>query len=269
MQLIPTSKETLIDFLKDLPKEPGIYKFLDEKKIPLYIGKAKNVKNRVPSYFKNSKDRTKKIKNLIKESRYLDIALTKNELEALLLEQHLIKETKPKFNVQFKDDKGYPWIRIDSSKDFPSAKSFLGKKKDKETYFGPYPSSYAVRDVLSIMQKTFKLRNCTDSFFKNRTRPCMQYEIGRCSAPCVKYINKKDYLKEVKGAIQLLEGKSEDIINEFYSSMDFNSKNKSYERAAIYRDKISALREIQRNQSITGIHKRKRCYMYNFFEWHH
>ena len=257
MQLIPTSKETLIDFLKDLPKEPGIYKFLDEKKIPLYIGKAKNLKNRVPSYFKNSKDRTKKIKNLIKESRYLDIALTKNELEALLLEQHLIKETKPKFNVQFKDDKGYPWIRIDSSKDFPSAKSFLGKKKDKETYFGPYPSSYAVRDVLSIMQKTFKLRNCTDSFFKNRTRPCMQYEIGRCSAPCVKYINKRDYLKEVKGAVQLLEGKSEDIINEFYSSMDINSKNKSYERAAMYRDKISALREIQRNQSITGYTKER------------
>jgi len=257
MQLIPTSKESLIDFLKDLPKEPGIYKFLDEKKIPLYIGKAKNVKNRVPSYFKNSKDRTKKIKNLIKESSYLDISLTKNELEALLLEQYLIKEYKPKFNVQFKDDKGYPWIRIDSSKDFPSAKSFLGKKKDKETYFGPYPSSYAVRNVLNIMQKTFKLRNCTDSFFKNRTRPCMQYEIGRCSAPCVQYINKKDYLKEVWRAIQLLEGKSEDIITEFYSLMDLNSKNKSYERAALYRDKISALREIQRNQSITGYTKER------------
>ena len=166
MQLIPNSKETLIDFLKDLPKEPGIYKFLDEKKIPLYIGKAKNIKNRVPSYFKNSKNRTKKIKSLIKESRYLDMALTKNELEALLLEQYLIKEVKPKFNVQFKDDKGYPWIRIDSSKEFPSAKSFLGKKKDKEKYFGPYPSSYAVRDVLNIMQKTFKLRNCTDSFLR-------------------------------------------------------------------------------------------------------
>ena len=257
MQLIPTSKETLIDFLKDLPKEPGIYKFLDERKIPLYIGKAKNIKNRVPSYFKNSKDRTKKIKNLIKESRYLDIALTKNELEALLLEQHLIKEIKPKFNVQFKDDKGYPWIRIDSSKDFPSAKSFLGKKKDKEKYFGPYPSSYAVRDVLNIMQKTFKLRNCTDSFFKNRTRPCMQYEIGRCSAPCVKYINQADYFKEVQGAIKLLAGNSEDLITDFHSSMDLSSKNKSYERAAIYRDKISAIREIQRSQSITGYTKER------------
>ncbi len=257
MQLIPASKEILKDFLKDLPKEPGIYKFLNERKLPIYIGKAKNIKNRVPSYFQDSKDKTKKTKNLIKESRYLDITLTKNELEALLLEQHLIKEIKPKFNVHFKDDKGYPWIRINSSKDFPSAKSFLGKKKDKEKYFGPYPSSFAVRDVHNIMQKTFKLRNCTDSFFKNRTRPCMQYEIGRCSAPCVKYINQGDYLKEVKGAIQLLEGKSEDLITEFYSSMDLNSKNKSYERAAMYRDKISALREIQRNQSITGFTKER------------
>ena len=257
MQLIPTSKEILKDFFHDLPQEPGIYKFLNVRKVPIYIGKAKNLKNRVPSYFQNSKDKIKKTKNLIKESRYLDITLTKNELEALLLEQHLIKEVKPKFNVQFKDDKGYPWIKIDSSKDFPSAKSFLGKKNDKEEYFGPYPSSYAVRDVLSIMQKTFKLRNCSDSFFNNRTRPCMQYEIGRCSAPCVKYINRRDYREEVKGAIKLLEGKSEDLVTHFYSSMDLNSKNKSYERAAIYRDKISALRDIQRNQSITGYTKER------------
>jgi len=257
MQLIPTSKEVLKDFFQDIPKEPGIYKFLNVRKLPIYIGKAKNLKNRVPSYFQDSKDKTKKAKNLIKESRYLEITLTKNELEALLLEQHLIKKVKPKFNVQFKDDKGYPWIKIDSSKDFPSANSFLGKKNDKEKYFGPYPSSYAVRDVLSIMQKTFKLRNCSDSFFRNRARPCMQYQIGRCSAPCVKYINQADYFKEVQGAIKLLEGKSEDLITDFYTSMDLSSKNKSYERAAIYRDKISALREIQRNQSITGYTKER------------
>ena len=257
MQLIPISKEALKDFFQDLPKEPGIYKFLNARKLPIYIGKAKNLKNRVPSYFQDSKDKTKKIKNLIKESRYIEITLTKNELEALLLEQYLIKEVKPKFNVQFKDDKGYPWIKINSSKDFPSAKSFLGKKDDKEKYFGPYPSSYAVRDVLSIMQKTFKLRNCSDSFFRNRTRPCLQYEIGRCSAPCVKYITQADYFKEVQGAIKLLEGKSEDLITDFYTSMDISSKNKSYERAAIYRDKISALREIQRNQSITGYTKER------------
>ncbi len=257
MQLIPTSKETLKTFLQELPKEPGIYKFLNRRKLPIYIGKAKNIKNRVPSYFQDSKDKTKKIKSLIKESRFLEIALTKNELEALLLEQHLIKEIKPKFNVQFKDDKGYPWIKIDYSQNFPSAKSFLGKKSGEEKYFGPYPSSYAVKDVLNIMQKTFKLRNCSDSFFKNRTRPCIQYEIGRCSAPCVNYINQDDYFQEVKGAIKLLEGESEDLIAEFYSFMDLNSKNKSYERAAIYRDRISALRDIQRNQSITGYTKER------------
>ena len=129
MQLIPISKEALKDFFQDLPKEPGIYKFLNGRKLPIYIGKAKNLKNRVPSYFQDSKDKTKKIKNLIKESRYIEITLTKNELEALLLEQYLIKEVKPKFNVQFKDDKGYPWIKINFSKDFPSAKSFLRQER--------------------------------------------------------------------------------------------------------------------------------------------
>ena len=257
MQLIPTSKEVLKDFFKDLPEEPGVYKFLNVRKLPIYIGKAKNLKKRVPFYFQDTKDKTKKNKNLIKESKYLEITLTKNELESLLLEQHLIKKVKPKFNVQFKDDKGYPCIKINSSKNFPSANSFLGKQNDNEKYFGPYPSSYAVKEVLSIIQKTFKLRNCSDSFFRNRTRPCMQYQIGRCSAPCVKYINQKDYSREVEGAIKLLEGKSEDLITDLYSSMDLNSKNQSYERAAILRDKISALRDIQRNQSIAGYSKER------------
>ena len=257
MQLIPTSKELLKVFLQDLPREPGIYKFLNERKLTIYIGKAKNLKNRVPSYFQESNDKTKKIKNMIRESKFLEIALTKNELEALLLEQYLIKEIKPKFNVQFKDDKGYPWIRIDTSNNFPSAKSFLGRRHDKEKYFGPYPSSYALKEALNVIQKTFKLRNCSDSFFKNRSRPCMQYEIGRCSAPCVDYITRTNYLREVKNTELLLLGKSEEIVDELYLLMDKSSDEKSYELAATYRDRISALRDVQRNQSITGYSKER------------
>lgn len=257
MKHILSLKGDLKYFFQDLPKNPGVYQFINKKQKTIYIGKAKNLKSRIISYFQESKNRSQKAKNLINESKFIEIILTKNELEALLLEQHLIKEIKPKFNVQFKDDKGYPWIKIDSSKNFPSAKSYLGKKDDKEKYFGPYPSSYAVRDVLSLIQKTFRLRNCSDSFFKNRTRPCMQFQIGRCSAPCVEYINKEDYLIEVQGAIKLLEGKSEDLISDFYSLMDSYSQSQSYERAALCRDKISALRDIQRNQSITGYAKER------------
>ena len=257
MQKIPKRQDELKKFIKSLPQDAGVYKFFGTKKVPIYIGKAKNIKKRVTSYFSESKNKSKKIVNLRNEAKFLDLTITNTELDALLLEQHLIKEEKPKFNVQFKDDKGYPWIRIESSKEFPSAKSFLGRKEDKEEYFGPYPSSYAVREALSLIQKTFKLRNCSDSFFNNRARPCMQYEIGRCSAPCVGYISKVDYLEEVKSTKKLLEGESEELVSHFYSLMDKSSKNKSYERAASYRDKISALRDIQRNQSIAGYSKER------------
>jgi len=257
MQKIPKKQDELKEFIKNLPQDAGVYKFFGTQKTPIYIGKAKNIKKRVTSYFRDNKNQSKKIINLRFEAKFLDLIITNTELDALLLEQHLIKEDKPKFNVQFKDDKGYPWIRIESSKEFPSAKSFLGKKEGKEKYFGPYPSSYAVREALSLIQKTFKLRNCSDSFFKNRTRPCMQYEIGRCSAPCVGFISKTDYLEEVQSTQKLLQGESEELVNHFYSLMDESSKGKSYERAALYRDKISALRDIQRNQSITGYSKER------------
>jgi len=250
--VVPPSKSKLKDFLRDLPKNPGVYKFLDESKKIIYIGKAKNLKNRISSYFVNSSDKTKKLKKLVYLLKNLEITITNSELEALLLEQYLIKEKKPKFNVQFKDDKGFPWIKIESSKEFPSAKSFLGKINSKDKFYGPFPSSYAVQESLRSLQKIFKLRNCSDTFFKNRTRPCIQYEIGRCSAPCLGYISKKEYMKEVDSASLLLLGKSEELTSSFYSLMDKHSEAKSFEKAAIYRDKISSLRDIQRLQSVTG-----------------
>jgi len=244
-----------INNLKCIPTDPGIYCFLDTEKQVIYIGKAKNLRKRVKSYFPKSKAQTKKLKRLISESIFLEITITNSELEALLLEQHLIKEIKPKYNVQFKDDKGYPWIKITTSKAYPAAISFRGTKDSKDEYFGPFPSSFAVKNTLKIIQKIFKIRDCKEAFFKNRKRPCLQYEIGRCSAPCVRAISKKNYLKEVQQAISLLEGKANNVLEVMYLEMDKCSSNKSYEKAADYRNKISSLREIQRDQSIAGYNK--------------
>jgi len=241
--------------LNFLPTEPGIYRFLDSKKEVIYIGKAKNLRKRVKSYFSKSKVKSKKLKRLTSESIFLEMTITSTELEALLLEQHSIKELKPKYNVQFKDDKGYPWIKISTSKEYPAAISFRGTKDPKDQYFGPFPSPFAVKNTLKIIQKIFKIRDCKDAFFKNRKRPCLQYEIGRCSAPCVKAISKKDYLKEVEQASNLLEGKAGDLLEVMYLEMDNYSSNKFYEKATDCRNKISSLREIQRDQSIAGYNK--------------
>ena len=247
--------EKKIKHLNSLPTNPGIYKFLDSKKEVLYIGKAKQLRKRIKSYYSKTKSKSQKIRRLNSESLYLEITITSSELEALLLEQHLIKEEKPKYNVQFKDDKGYPWIRVSTNNNYPSAISFLGRRGSKDQYFGPFPSSFAVKDTLKIIQKIFKIRDCKDSFFKNRKRPCLQHEIGRCSAPCVNEISRRDYLKDVDHAMDLLNGKANDLLEVFYLEMDSHSSNKSYEKAADYRNKISSLREIQRDQSIAGYSK--------------
>ena len=238
--------------LNFLPTDPGIYRFLDSEKEVIYIGKAKNLRKRIKSYFLKSKVTSNKLKRLTSETLFLDLTVTISELEALLLEQHLIKELKPKYNVQFKDDKGYPWIKISTSNEFPSAVSYLGKKDDGELYFGPFPSSYAVKNTLKIIQKIFKIRDCKDSFFKNRKRPCLQHEIGRCSAPCVEEISKKEYIKEVNQAKDILKGRGDNLLDILYLEMDKYSENKAYEKAAEHRNKISSLREIQRDQSIAG-----------------
>ena len=160
-----------IKHLDLLPTNPGIYKFLDSKKEVLYIGKAKDLRKRIKSYYSKSKGQSQKIRRLNSESIYLEITVTSSELEALLLEQHLIKEAKPKYNVQFKDDKGYPWIKISTSSSYPSAISFLGRRDSQGDYFGPFPSSFAVKDTLKIIQKIFKIRDCKDSFLKIEKGP--------------------------------------------------------------------------------------------------
>ena len=262
--VIPTSEVEIKDFLKEIPHYPGVYKFLDEFNYPLYIGKAKSLNKRLSSYFRVT-SRPEKISKLIKAAKSIEFSFTNTELESLLLEQYLIKNYKPKFNVQFKDDKGYPWIKVETDNNFPAAKSFLGKKQSKGKFFGPFPNSFAVRDALKLIQKTFKLRNCSEPYFKNRSRPCLQYEIGRCSAPCVGFISEQDYRSEVRGAELLLSGRSEQLVKEFYGLMDEFASRRLYEKAAIYRDRISALRDIQRSQSIAGFKKnRDAIYMTTF-----
>ncbi len=253
---IPLSKKEIKAFIGEVPNSPGVYRFLDKSMYPLYIGKAKSLNKRIATYFRVT-SRPEKINKLLEAASFIEISLTNTELESLLHEQYLIKNFKPKFNVQFKDDKGYPWIKIEVNTPFPSAKSFLGKKKSEGKFFGPFPNSYAVRDALKLIQKTFKLRNCSDSYFNNRTRPCLQHEIGRCSAPCVGLINEEDYSHEVRGADLLLSGRSEDLVKEFYDKMDDFASKRQYEKAAVYRDRISALRDIQRTQSIAGFSKNR------------
>ena len=253
---IPFSKKEIKAFVGEIPNSPGVYRFLNKSMYPLYIGKAKSLKKRIASYFRVT-SRPEKINKLLEAASFIELSLTNTELESLLHEQYLIKNFKPKFNVQFKDDKGYPWIKVETRSAFPSAKSFLGKKQDDGKFFGPFPNSYAVRDALKLIQKTFKLRNCSDSYFNNRSRPCLQHEIGRCSAPCVGLINEEDYKNEVRGADLLLSGRSEDLVKEFYDMMDDFASKRQYEKAAVYRDRISALRDIQRTQSIAGFKKNR------------
>ena len=236
----------------ELPEDPGVYKFFNVDFELLYVGKAKNLKNRVSSYF--SKGETKKQKSLRAQINYVDLIITKTESDALILEQSIIRKDKPPYNVQFRDDKSYPIIHIATTKEFPNI--FISRQKQKEgTSFGPYANVGAMRKNLEMCKKIFKIRDCKDVVFKNRTRPCIEYQIGRCSAPCVGLISKEDYKKDVEGVEYFLNGENEKFLNDLYKNMDKYSDQKDYERAILYRDKINAIRDIQKNQSILTLYK--------------
>ncbi len=236
----------------ELPDDPGVYKFFNADFEMLYVGKAKNLKNRVSSYF--SKGETKKQKSLRAQINYVDLIITKTESDALILEQSLIRKHKPPYNVQFRDDKSYPIIHIASGKEFPNI--FISRQKQKEgVSFGPYANVGAMRKNLEMCKKIFKIRDCKDVVFKNRTRPCIEYQIGRCSAPCVGLISKEDYQNDVERVEHFLNGKNERVLKDLYKNMDKYSEQKDYERAILYRDKINAIRDIQKNQSILTLYQ--------------
>ncbi|WP_256493306.1 excinuclease ABC subunit UvrC [Endozoicomonas sp. SCSIO W0465] len=236
-------------FLEQVSSRPGVYDMRDQSGKTLYIGKAKNLKNRLSSYFRAT-GLTTKTMALVSKIADIQLTITHTETEALLLEQNLIKDRKPPYNILLRDDKSYPYIYI-SDDDFPRMDSCRGRKRQKGQYYGPYPSGAAVRESLHLLQKIFKIRQCTDTYFKNRTRPCLQYQINRCKAPCVGLVSKEEYQQDVDDARQFLDGKDQQLLRSLIKRMEVAAELLDFEEAATTRDKINHLRAVQEQQAVT------------------
>ncbi|WP_299592880.1 excinuclease ABC subunit UvrC [uncultured Microbulbifer sp.] len=234
-------------FLTTATRKPGVYQMFDAQGKVLYVGKAKNLRNRLGSYFRAS-GLTAKTMALVEKIADIEVTVTRSETEALVLEQSLIKSQRPPYNVMLKDDKGYPYIFLSSKDTFPRIALHRGAKRKKGEYFGPFPNASSVRDSLNFLQKTFRIRSCEDSVFANRSRPCLQYQIERCTAPCVDFIRPEDYQADVRHAQMFLAGKSDSILRELAEEMDKASVALEFERAARLRDQIVALRRLQSDQ---------------------
>ena len=240
-------------FLASTSQQPGVYQmFAVDGKI-LYVGKAKNLKKRLASYFRAG-GLTSKTMALVSRIARIEVTITQSETEALILEHNLIKSNRPPYNILLRDDKSYPYIFISTGEDFPRIAFHRGAKKKSGDYYGPYPNVSAVRESLAFLQKTFKVRPCEDSVFQNRTRPCLQYQIKRCTAPCVKLISVEDYQRDMQHARMLLSGQSDELIKELANSMERAAENLAFEKAAECRDQITALRNIQSQQVIEEGH---------------
>lgn len=235
--------------IKNLPGAPGVYRMVNKDGAALYVGKARDLRKRVSNYFRNS-GLSPRIASMMQLVESVDVTVTHTESEALLLENNLIKSLRPRYNVLLRDDKSYPYISL-SAHEFPRLGFHRGAKREDYRYFGPYPSASAVRESLNMLQKVFQIRQCEDSFFRNRTRPCLQYQIKRCSAPCVGLVDAQTYADDVRHAVMFLEGRSRALVEEMVQRMDEASARLDYEVAALYRDRIASLRKIQERQYIT------------------
>ena len=235
--------------LASISKSPGIYQYLNSKNEIIYIGKAKNLKKRISSY-KNTSSLSNRIQRMVYQINNIETITTKTEAEAFLLESNLIKKNKPKFNIVLRDDKSLPYILISSKNKWPQILKHRGKQKNIGIYFGPYPSAGSVDKTINSLQKAFLIRSCTDSYFKARNRACLLYQIKKCSAPCVKKINEKDYSDLFNQTISFLKGKNKKIQSDLNNQMKIYSSKKNYEKAASLRDRIRALNQIQEKQSI-------------------
>ncbi|MGO4502810.1 MULTISPECIES: excinuclease ABC subunit UvrC [unclassified Dyella] len=238
-------------FVKNLSTSPGVYRYFDEDGELLYVGKAGNLKKRVGSYFLKPRMEPR-IAAMVSQIARTEITITRTEGEALLLESQLIKSLKPRYNILLRDDKSYPYIYLSGGEDYPRLAFHRGARNLPGRYFGPYPSTFAVRESLNLMQKLFKVRQCEDSYFKNRSRPCLQHQIGRCTAPCVQLITVDDYRNDVRHAEMFLEGRSSAVIDELASQMEQASKALEFERAASFRDQVGALRKLQAEHHVQG-----------------
>ena len=253
MDNVLTGIELIKHYQKDLSNSPGVYRMIDFNHKTLYVGKARNLKKRVSSYTKYS-GHSLRIQQMIFSTSSMLFLTTKNETEALLLEQNLIKQLKPKYNVQLRDDKSFPYIFISSEHDFPRLEKHRGQKKRSGNYYGPFASAGAVNRTLNTLQKVFLLRSCTDKEVKAGNRPCLNFHLKRCAGPCCGKISKSDYSKLVASADQFLRGRSEEVQKKLSKEMILASKEMNYELAASYRDRIKA---ISRIQSIQGINPQK------------
>jgi excinuclease ABC subunit C len=245
----PTGHQVIQSYLKVLDNSPGVYRMLDAQSRVLYVGKARALKKRVSNYAKPT-GHDPRIARMIRETASMMFLTTRTETEALLLEQNLIKQLKPRYNVLLRDDKSFPNILVSAEHDFPQIKKHRGAKKEKGGYFGPFASAGAVNRTLNQLQKVFLLRNCSDATFDSRTRPCLLYQIKRCSAPCVGYISQADYAASVKDAERFLSGNSTKIQESLARDMAAASEAMEFERAAALRDRIRALTNVQSAQGI-------------------
>ena len=238
-------------FLKNLTSQPGVYRMYNSQGEVIYVGKAKNLKKRVSSYFRTHLDNAK-TRSLVSQIADMDVTVVNSETEAFLLENNFIKKYKPRYNVVMRDDKSYPFIFL-SDHEHPRLSFHRGPQKKKGEYFGPYPSAWSVRESLRSMQRIFPVRQCEDSYYRARSRPCLQYQMQRCSAPCVEgYVSDEEYKEQVNFARLFLKGKNQQVIGELVEKMEKASEALNFEAAARYRDQINALRKVQERQWVAG-----------------
>ena len=238
-------------FVDSLPARPGVYRMLDAQGTILYVGKARNLKSRVGSYFQPSNVQPK-VQALVAKTVSMEVTITNSDTEALLLEFNLIKKHRPRFNVVLRDDKSFPYLHLETNHEFARLNFYRGARKEAGRFFGPYPSAGAVRETLGQLQKLFRLRNCDDLYFSNRSRPCLQYQIERCTAPCVGLISKEDYARDVESAIKVLEGRNDEAQVELARRMETAAEQLNFEEAARVRDQLKHLKVIQAQQIVNA-----------------
>lgn len=241
--------DTIKSYAADLPLSPGVYQMIDEFGQTLYVGKAKALKKRVTSYTQANR-LSRRLIEMVSATKTMEFMHTHTEVEALLLEANLIKKKNPKYNILLKDDKSFPYIFLNTSHNFPRLHKHRGAKTKRGEYFGPFASAGAVNHTIDTLQRVFMIRNCKDNDFETRKRPCLQYHIKRCTAPCVDYISKDEYAAQIQDAVDYLRGKSREVQERFAKSMEKASQNLEFEKAASFRDRIKALSHIQQQQSI-------------------
>jgi excinuclease ABC subunit C len=240
----------LRDQVRRIPTRPGVYRMQDAEGKVLYVGKAKDLRRRVGSYF--SRALTVRLQAMVAQVVNVEVTVTRTEGEALLLESNLIKTLQPRYNILLRDDKSYPYIYLSTQEPFPRLAFYRGSRKGPGRFFGPYPSAWAVRETLQLLQKLFPVRQCEDGFFRNRSRPCLQYQIKRCSGPCVALVSEADYSADVNHTIKFLDGQAGEVVDDLAGAMEQAAADLNFERAAVLRDRIATLRRIQERQYVSG-----------------